>query len=47
MTEGPLAGLRVVELGGMGPVPFRGMVLSELGLSTAEISTLRDEKVVM
>ena len=28
---GPLAGVRVVELGGQGPVPFAGMVLSDLG----------------
>jgi alpha-methylacyl-CoA racemase len=28
---GPLAGLRVVELGGIGPAPFAGMVLADLG----------------
>lgn len=29
--SGPLSGLRVVEVGGIGPVPFCGMVLSDLG----------------
>jgi alpha-methylacyl-CoA racemase len=28
---GPLAGLRVVELAGIGPAPFAGMVLADLG----------------
>ena len=28
---GPLAGLRVVELGGIGPVPHAGMLLADLG----------------
>ncbi len=31
MSAGPLAGLRVVELGGIGPAPFAGMVLADLG----------------
>jgi alpha-methylacyl-CoA racemase len=29
--RGPLAGVRVVELGGLGPGPFCGMVLADLG----------------
>jgi alpha-methylacyl-CoA racemase len=29
--DGPLAGVRVLELAGLGPVPFAGMVLSDLG----------------
>ena len=28
---GPLAGLRVVEMAGLGPAPFAGMVLSDMG----------------
>jgi alpha-methylacyl-CoA racemase len=28
---GPLQGLRLVELGGIGPVPFAGMLLSDMG----------------
>ena len=31
MTAGPLAGIRVVELAGIGPAPFAGMVLSDMG----------------
>lgn len=30
-TAGPLAGLRVVEFAGLGPAPFCGMMLSDLG----------------
>ncbi|MFI5960347.1 CaiB/BaiF CoA transferase family protein [Cryptosporangium sp. NPDC051539] len=37
MTAGPLAGLRIVELGGMGPVPFCGLVLSDLGADVVRI----------
>jgi alpha-methylacyl-CoA racemase len=29
--EGPLKGVRVLELAGLGPVPFTGMVLADLG----------------
>jgi alpha-methylacyl-CoA racemase len=31
MTDGPLAGVRVLELAGLGPVPFAGMMLADLG----------------
>ena len=31
MMAGPLAGLQVVELGGIGPVPHAGMMLADLG----------------
>ena len=34
---GPLAGLRVVELGGIGPGPFCGMILSDLGAEVIRI----------
>ena len=34
---GPLAGLRVIELGGQGPLPFCGMILADLG---AEVVTV-------
>ena len=29
--SGPLAGVRVIELGGIGPVPFACMLLADLG----------------
>lgn len=34
---GPLAGLRVVELGGIGPVPHAGMVLADLGADVVRV----------
>lgn len=34
---GPLAGLRVVELAGIGPVPFAGMVLADLGADVVRV----------
>ncbi|MEV0012020.1 CaiB/BaiF CoA-transferase family protein [Streptomyces sp. NPDC051840] len=34
---GPLAGVRIVELGGIGPVPFAGMVLAGLGAEVIRI----------
>jgi alpha-methylacyl-CoA racemase len=35
--SGPLAGLRVVELAGIGPAPFCGMVLSDMGADVIQI----------
>lgn len=34
---GPLAGIRVVELGGIGPGPFAGMLLSDLGAEVVRV----------
>jgi alpha-methylacyl-CoA racemase len=34
---GPLAGVRVVELAGIGPVPFAGMVLADLGADVVRV----------
>jgi len=34
---GPLTGLRIVELGGIGPVPFAAMLLSDLGADVVRI----------
>jgi alpha-methylacyl-CoA racemase len=36
-NQGPLSGLRVVELGGIGPVPLCGMVLSDLGAEVLRV----------
>lgn len=38
MSHGPLAGVRVVELGGQGPVPYCAMTLADLG---ADVITIR------
>lgn len=35
---GPLAGIKVVEFAGLGPVPFSGMVLSDLGAEVVQIN---------
>ncbi|KPI18920.1 Alpha-methylacyl-CoA racemase [Actinobacteria bacterium OK074] len=37
MTSGPLAGCRVVELGGIGPGPFAGMLLADLGAEVVRV----------
>src|SRR4051812_35123647 len=37
MAKGPLNGLKVVELGGLGPVAFCGMMLSDLGADVVRI----------
>jgi alpha-methylacyl-CoA racemase len=36
-STGPLTGLRAVELGGIGPVPFAGMLLSDLGAEIVRV----------
>ena len=37
MATGPLAGLKIVEMAGIGPVPFCGMLLSDLGADVVRI----------
>ncbi|MGH3520052.1 MAG: CaiB/BaiF CoA transferase family protein [Haloechinothrix sp.] len=37
LRSGPLAGIRVIELGGIGPVPFAAMVLADLGAEVIRI----------
>ncbi len=34
---GPLAGVRVVELAGLGPAPFAGMILADLGADVVQV----------
>jgi alpha-methylacyl-CoA racemase len=36
-TNGPLRGVRVLELGGIGPVPFAGMMLADMGAEVVRI----------
>jgi alpha-methylacyl-CoA racemase len=36
-TSGPLRGIRVIELAGMGPVPHAGMVLADLGADVLRV----------
>jgi crotonobetainyl-CoA:carnitine CoA-transferase CaiB-like acyl-CoA transferase len=35
--HGPLAGIRIVELAGIGPGPFAAMLLSELGADVVRV----------
>jgi alpha-methylacyl-CoA racemase len=35
--SGPLAGLRVLELAGIGPAPFVGMLLADLGADVVRV----------
>jgi alpha-methylacyl-CoA racemase len=35
--NGPLAGLRVLEVGGLGPAPFAGMLLADLGARVVRV----------
>ncbi len=37
MAQGPLAGMRIVEFAGIGPGPFCGMLLSDLGADVVRI----------
>lgn len=36
-TGGPLAGVKVIELGGIGPGPHAGMVLADLGADVVRV----------
>jgi alpha-methylacyl-CoA racemase len=40
--SGPLAGVRVVELASIGPIPFCGMVLSDMGADVVRIDRVPD-----
>ena len=37
MAQGPLSGVKVVEFAGLGPAPFCGMLLSDLGADVVRI----------
>jgi len=37
---GPLSGIKIIELAGLGPVPFCGMVLADLGADVIRIDKL-------
>ena len=41
-SRGPLAGLRVVEMPAIGPVPFCGMLLADLGADVLRIDRTGD-----
>lgn len=37
MAQGPLAGVKIVEFAGIGPGPFCGMLLSDMGADVIRI----------
>ncbi|HEY1818300.1 MAG TPA: CaiB/BaiF CoA-transferase family protein [Trebonia sp.] len=39
--SGPLSGLRVIELAGLGPAPFCGMILADLGAEVTRVDRMR------
>jgi alpha-methylacyl-CoA racemase len=41
VTQGPLAGIRVLELPAIGPVPFIGMLLADLGAEVIRVDRLQ------
>ncbi len=41
--SGPLAGVRVVEVGGIGPVPFAAMMLSDLGADVVRLDRPQED----
>ena len=43
VAEGPLSGLRVLELAGLGPAPHAAMVLADLGADVVRIERASDE----
>ncbi len=45
-SSGPLAGVRVVELVGLGPGPFCGMLLADLGAQVLRIDRVEAAKAV-
>ena len=37
MTRGPLAGIRIIEIAGIGPGPFAAMMLSDMGADVIRV----------
>jgi alpha-methylacyl-CoA racemase len=40
-VSGPLSGLKVIELAGLGPAPFCGMILADLGAQVTRVDRMR------
>ena len=43
MGTGPLAGVRIIELQGIGPGPFCGMMLSDMGAEVIRVDQVQAE----
>ncbi len=46
-TAGPLAGVRVLEIGGIGPAPMAAMVLADLGADVMRIDKPKDDLLLV
>ena len=44
---GPLSGLTVIEMAGLGPVPLAGLILSELGARVVRVERLAREQAFL
>ena len=44
---GPLAGLRIVEMAGLGPVPLAGLILSELGARVLRVERISKDQAFL
>jgi alpha-methylacyl-CoA racemase len=42
MSKGPLAGIRIVEMAAIGPVPFAGMMLADMGAEVIRVDRTAD-----
>lgn len=47
MKTGPLAGLTVIEMAGLGPVPLAGLILSELGARVVRVERLASQQAFL
>ena len=46
-TKGPLAGINIIEMVGIGPAPFACMILADLGATVIRIDRLSDAELGM
>jgi len=46
-TDGPLAGLKILEMAGLGPVPLAGLLLAEMGAEVVRVERLSESRGFM
>jgi alpha-methylacyl-CoA racemase len=47
VNHGPLAGLRVLELNGVGPTPFAGMMLADMGAEVLRVDRMTNAQEIL
>lgn len=47
LKSGPLAGMTIIEMAGLGPVPLAGLILSELGARVVRVERLAREQAFL